>query len=64
MSDSDCTALTHAVAEGFTITPFGRSDPLSAELAHDTWVKDETGNVAGVAQGPPPRPDRAPPASR
>ena len=47
MSDSDCTALTHAVAEGFTTTPFGRSDPLSAELAHDTWVKDETGNVAG-----------------
>ena len=47
MSDSDCTALTHSVAEGFTITPFGRSDPLSAELGHDIWVKDETGNVAG-----------------
>ena len=47
MSDSDCTALTRAVAEGFTITPFGRSEQLSAELAHDTWAKDETGNVAG-----------------
>jgi threonine dehydratase len=47
MSDSDCTALTRAVAEGFTITPFGRNDALSDELAHDTWVKDETGNVAG-----------------
>jgi threonine dehydratase len=47
MSDSDCTALTRAVAEGFDITPFGRNDRLSAELAHDMWVKDETGNVAG-----------------
>jgi threonine synthase len=47
MSDADCTALTHSVAEGFTVTPFGRSDALSRELGHDVWVKDETGNVAG-----------------
>ena len=47
MSDSDCSALTRAVAEGFTITPFGRNDALSDELSHETWVKDETGNVAG-----------------
>jgi threonine synthase len=47
MSDADCTALTHSVAEGFTFTPFGRSDALSGELGHEVWVKDETGNVAG-----------------
>jgi len=47
MSDIDCTALTRAVAEGFAITPFGHNDPLSVELAHDTWIKDEIGNVGG-----------------
>ena len=47
MSDRDCTALTHAVAEGFVVTPFDRSAPLSREVGHDIWVKDETGNVAG-----------------
>jgi threonine synthase len=47
LSDTDCTALTHSVAEGFAFTPLGRNDLLSVELGHDTWVKDETGNVAG-----------------
>ena len=47
MSDRDCTALTHSVAEGFAVTPFGRSDALSRELSRDIWVKDETGNVGG-----------------
>lgn len=47
LSDSDCTALTRSVTEGFVVTPFGRSDHLSTELSHDTWVKDETGNVGG-----------------
>jgi threonine dehydratase len=47
MSDTDCTALTHAVAEGFAVTPFGPSDALARALARDVWVKDETGNVAG-----------------
>ena len=32
---------------GFRVTPFGRSEPLSARLELDLWVKDETGNVAG-----------------
>jgi threonine dehydratase len=47
MSDRDCTALTHAVAEGFTVTAFGPSDLLSGEVGRELWVKDETGNVAG-----------------
>jgi threonine dehydratase len=47
MSDGDCTALTHSVAEGFTVTPFGRSDRLSDDLGRDVWVKDETGSVGG-----------------
>ena len=47
MSDADCTALTHAVAEGFVVTPFGPSDALARTLHRDVWVKDETGNVAG-----------------
>ena len=47
MSDGDCTALTHAVAEGFTTTPFDRSEALSRDVGRDVWVKDETGNVAG-----------------
>ncbi len=36
---------------GFTVTPFGRSDPLSDRLGFSAnggaWVKDETGNVSG-----------------
>lgn len=36
---------------GFTVTPFGRSDPLSDRLGltrpGGVWVKDETGGVAG-----------------
>ena len=32
---------------GFRVTPFGRSEPLSARLGLDLWIKDETGNVAG-----------------
>ena len=47
MSDADCTALTHAVAEGFRVTPFGPSVALARALTRDVWVKDETGNVAG-----------------
>lgn len=47
MSDGDCTALTHAVAEGFAVTPFGPDPVLSTELGRELWVKDETGNVAG-----------------
>ncbi len=47
MTDDACRALTHEVADGFAVTPFGRSDHLSDELGLDVWVKDETGNVAG-----------------
>jgi len=47
MSDRDCTALTHAVAEGFGVTPFGPSAALSRELGRELWAKDETGNIAG-----------------
>ena len=47
MSDDQCIALTHEVAGDFAVTPFERSDALSAELSVELWVKDETGNVAG-----------------
>ena len=47
MTDDACRALTYEVADGFEITPFGRSAALSDELGLDVWVKDETGNVAG-----------------
>jgi threonine dehydratase len=47
MTDAACEALTRDVADGFAVTPFGRSDALSDELGLDLWVKDETGNVAG-----------------
>lgn len=47
MSTEDCIDLTCEVAEGFRVTPFGRSDTLSDQLGCEVWVKDETGNVAG-----------------
>ncbi len=47
MTDAACEALTREVADGFVVTPFGRSEVLSAELDADVWAKDETGNVAG-----------------
>jgi threonine synthase len=36
---------------GFTVTPFGPAEQLSAELGLEVWVKDETGNVAGSHKG-------------
>jgi threonine synthase len=52
MRDARCEELTREVAggevaDGFVVTPFGRSEALSAELDAELWVKDETGNVAG-----------------
>jgi threonine dehydratase len=47
MTEAACIALTREVADGFAVTPFARSGPLSAELDADVWVKDETGNVGG-----------------
>ena len=47
MTFDACVALTHEVAGEFSITPFGRSEVLSAEVGTGVWVKDETGNVAG-----------------
>lgn len=47
MTDAACEALTREVAGGFAVTPFRRSDALSAELGASVWAKDETGNVAG-----------------
>ncbi len=44
-------ALTLVDGRGFRVTPFARSDALSAALgfsaAGGVWVKDETGNVSG-----------------
>ena len=51
MTEQACIALTHDVASGFTVTPFERSEPLSAELGIEVWVKDETGNVGGSHKG-------------
>jgi threonine synthase len=47
MTAAECSALTREVADGFAVTPFGRSATLSDELDVEVWVKDETGNVAG-----------------
>lgn len=47
MSDDDCAGLTDDVAGDVRPSPFGRSDALSAALATNVWVKDETGNLAG-----------------
>ena len=47
MTDDACVALTREVADGFAVTPFARSDDLSAELGRSVWVKDETDNVGG-----------------
>jgi len=44
-------ALTREVADGFSITPFGRSEALSDEIGVEIWVKDETGQVAGSQKG-------------
>jgi threonine synthase len=45
------TRIRAVDGRGFTVTPFGRADALSAELgfspAGGVWVKDETNNVAG-----------------
>jgi threonine dehydratase len=51
MSADDCVALTREVADGFVVTPFGRSPALSAEIGAPVWVKDETGQVAGSQKG-------------
>ena len=51
MTEQACVALTHDVADGFVVTPFSRSDVLSAEVGGDVWVKDETGNVGGSHKG-------------
>ncbi len=51
MSSSDCVALTREVADGFVVTPFGRSAALSDEIGVSVWVKDETGQVAGSQKG-------------
>ncbi len=44
-------AIARVDGRGFRITPFGRSDALSARLGFHlpggVWVKDETGNVSG-----------------
>jgi threonine synthase len=50
MTAAACAALTHQVlgpAGGFAVTPFERSDVLTAAVGAEVWVKDETGNVAG-----------------
>lgn len=47
MTDAAAAALAAGVAEGFTITPFERSEPVSAALGCDVWIKDETRNVGG-----------------
>lgn len=47
LSRDRCVALTEEVAGDFAVTPFARSDVLSAALGTIVWVKDETGNVAG-----------------
>ena len=48
----------HVDGHGFRATPFFRSRELSEALAFSAtggvWVKDETGNVSGLAQGPAP----------
>ena len=51
MTEAACVALTRDVADGFGVTPFGRSEALSEELGADVWVKDETGNVGGSHKG-------------
>jgi threonine synthase len=47
MSNEACEALTRQVAGEFRVTPYGRSESLSAAVGLEVWVKDETGNVAG-----------------
>ncbi|TDT17037.1 threonine dehydratase [Ilumatobacter fluminis] len=47
MTVDACVALTNEVAGAFRVTPFERSDALSADVGTGVWVKDETGNVAG-----------------
>jgi len=51
MTEQACVALTRDLAAGFAVTPFARSDPLSAAARADVWVKDETGNVGGSHKG-------------
>ncbi len=58
-SDADVVAAIEALdvavarvdGHGFGVTPFGRQDALSAQLAFDAaggvWVKNETSNVSG-----------------
>jgi threonine synthase len=51
MTASACAALTDqvlgAVAAEFAVTPFDRSEALTAAVGAEVWAKDETGNVAG-----------------
>lgn len=47
MTVDACLALTNEVAGDFRVTPFERSESLTAEIGTGVWVKDETGNVAG-----------------
>jgi threonine synthase len=48
-------AVARVDGRGFRVTPFGRDNELSALLgmraSAGTWVKDETGNVAGSHKG-------------
>lgn len=47
LDEAALVALVDDAVPGFAVTPFTRSEALSAELGLDVWVKDETGNVAG-----------------
>lgn len=51
MTEQACAALTRDVADGFAVTPFARSDVLSAAVGGEVWIKDETGNVGGSHKG-------------
>ena len=64
MTDAQCAGLTDEVAGDFRFTPFGASDASRRPSVPEVWVKDETGNVGRLPQGPPPRLDPAAPARR
>ena len=51
MTEQACVALTQDLADGFAVTPFSRSEVVSAAVGGDVWVKDETSNVGGSHKG-------------
>ncbi len=51
LTEQACLALTRDLADGFAVTPFGRSAEVSDAVGADVWVKDETGNVGGSHKG-------------